>query len=104
MELNQIRYFLTLCRELNFTRAAEICHVSQPALTKAVKNLEEELGGELFRRERGNSHLTDLGRLVQPHLEQVLPATEMARAKPAVFARARKHPSRWLSCARSARM
>ena len=80
METNQVRYFLTLCRELNFTRAAELCHVSQPALTKAIKNLEEELGGELFRRERGNTHLTDLGRLVKPHFEQVFAATETARA------------------------
>ena len=92
MELNQIRYFLTLCRELNFTRAAELCHVSQPALTKAVKNLEEELGGELLRRERGNTHLTDLGRLMQPHLEQVLAATEMARAEAGSFRNAKKAP------------
>ena len=92
MELNQIRYFLTLCRELNFTRAAELCNVSQPALTKAVKNLEDELGGELFRRERGNSHLTDLGRLMQPHLEQVLAATEQARVEASSFRTAKKAP------------
>ena len=92
MELNQIRYFLTLCRELNFTRAAELCHVSQPALTKAIKNLEEELGGELFRRERGNSHLSYLGRLMQPHLEQVLAATELARAEAGSFKKAKKAP------------
>ena len=92
MELNQIRYFLTLCRELNFTRAAELCNVSQPALTKAIKNLEDELGGELFRRERGNSHLTDLGRLMQPHLEQVLAATEQARIEASSFRTAKKAP------------
>ncbi|MBY0510950.1 MAG: LysR family transcriptional regulator [Rhodospirillaceae bacterium] len=92
MELNQIRYFLTLSRELNFTRAAELCHVSQPALTKAVKNLEDELGGELFRRERGNSHLTDLGRLMQPHLEQVLAAAEQAKVEAGSFKSAKKAP------------
>lgn len=92
MELAQIRYFLTLCRELNFTRAAELCHVSQPALTKAIKNLEEELGGELFRRERGNSHLTDLGRLMRPHLEQVLGAAETARAEAGSFRTGKKAP------------
>lgn len=92
MELNQIRYFLSLCRELNFTRAAELCHVSQPALTKAIKNLEDELGGELFRRERGNSHLTDLGRLMQPHLEQVLAAAEQARTEAGSFRSAKKAP------------
>lgn len=79
MELHQVRYFLTLCRELNFTRAAALCHVSQPALTKAIKALEDELGGPLIRRERGNTHLTDLGRLVRPHLEQVLAGAEAAR-------------------------
>ncbi len=43
MELHQIRYFLAVCGTLNFTRAAEHCHVSQPSLTRAVKKLEDEL-------------------------------------------------------------
>lgn len=94
MEINQVRYFLTLCRELNFTRAAELCHVSQPALTKAIKNLEEELGGELFRRERGNTHLTDLGRLMKPHFEQVFAATETAREEAKSFRKVKKAPLR----------
>jgi DNA-binding transcriptional LysR family regulator len=81
VELHQVRYFLTLCRELNFTRAAEACHVSQPALTKAIKALEDELGGELFRRERGNTHLTDLGRVIQPHLQQILESTAVAQSQ-----------------------
>ncbi|MBL8644104.1 MAG: LysR family transcriptional regulator [Rhodospirillaceae bacterium] len=92
MELHQIRYFLTLCRELNFTRAAETCHVSQPALTKAIKTLEDELGGDLFRRERNNTHLTELGALVKPHLEQVLAATEAARDHAQGFKSAAKAP------------
>lgn len=92
MELSQIRYFLTLCRELNFTRAAEQCHVSQPALTRAIKNLEDELGGELFRRERGNTHLTDLGRMVKPHLEQVLAATEAAKEQASSFSTGTRAP------------
>ena len=50
MEMHQIRYFLMLAETLNFTRAAEQCHVSQPALTRAIKLLEEELGGLLFSR------------------------------------------------------
>jgi len=51
MEMHQVRYFLALCETLNFTRAAESCNVSQPALTRAVHKLEEELGGLLLRRE-----------------------------------------------------
>jgi LysR family hydrogen peroxide-inducible transcriptional activator len=94
VEIAQVRYFLTLCRELNFTRAAELCHVSQPALTKAIKNLEEELGGELFRRERGNTHLTDLGLLMRPHLEQVSAATEMAREEALSFRKVKTAPLR----------
>ena len=49
--MHQIRYFLAVCETLNFTRAAETCNVSQPALTKAVKKLEGELGNPLFFRE-----------------------------------------------------
>jgi DNA-binding transcriptional LysR family regulator len=50
MEMQQVRYFLALARELNFTRAAEACNVTQPALTRAIQALEAELGGRLFHR------------------------------------------------------
>ena len=43
MELHQVRYYVALCKTLNFTRAAEACNVSQPALTRAIQKLEEEL-------------------------------------------------------------
>ena len=71
MELKEIRYFLALSATLNFTKAAESCNVSQPALTRAIQKMEEELGGLLFSRERGNTHLTQLGRLIEPHLAEV---------------------------------
>ncbi|MBM3540528.1 MAG: LysR family transcriptional regulator, partial [Alphaproteobacteria bacterium] len=61
--MHQVRYFLAVCETLNFRKAAESCHVAQPSLTRAIKNLEDELGGPLFRRERQNTHLTDLGQL-----------------------------------------
>lgn len=70
MEMHQVRYFLAVARALNFTRAAEECHVSQPSLTRAIKLLEEELGGDLFRRERTLSHLTDLGQRMLPLMQQ----------------------------------
>src|SRR5262249_18360747 len=56
---------------LNFSRAAEKCKVSQPSLSRAIRALEKEFGGPLFLREGRNSHLSELGRMVQPHLEQV---------------------------------
>ncbi len=71
MEMHQVRYFLAVADTLNFTRAAEQCHVSQPALTRAIQQLEEELGGLLLRRERKLTHLTDFGRLIEPHLRQL---------------------------------
>ena len=70
MEMHQIRYFLAAARTLNFTRAAEECNVAQPSLTRAIQQLEEELGGDLFRRERKLSHLTDLGQRMLPLMQQ----------------------------------
>jgi len=79
MELHQVRYFVTLCRTLNFTRAAAECNVTQPALTRAIQRLEEELGGPLLFRERTMTQLTPLGRSMLPHLQSMLTAAETAR-------------------------
>src|SRR5215216_6165507 len=81
VEMHQIRYFLAVCETLNFTRAAEACNVSQPSLTRAIKGLEDELGGPLFRRERNNTHLTGLGEMMRPHLSQVLIETDAAKER-----------------------
>ncbi len=85
MEMHQVRYFLAVGELLNFTRAAERCNVSQPALTRAIKNLEDELGGPLFHRERTNTHLTELGRMMQPHLTEVLAQSEAAKVRAREF-------------------
>lgn len=79
MEMHQVRYFLAVARSLNFTRAAEECNVAQPSLTRAIQKLESELGGLLFHRERQNTHLTELGRMMQPHLERTYRAAQAAR-------------------------
>ncbi len=79
MEMHQVRYFLALAHTLNFTKAADECHVTQPALTRAIKQLEEELGGELIRRERNHSHLTELGRRMLPLLQQCHEAAASAK-------------------------
>jgi DNA-binding transcriptional LysR family regulator len=80
MELHQVKYFVAVSRLLNFTRAAEQCNVTQPALTKAIQKLELELGGELIHRERQLTQLTDLGKLVLPTLERLVAAAGAARS------------------------
>jgi LysR family transcriptional regulator, hydrogen peroxide-inducible genes activator len=81
MEFHELRYFLALAETLNFTKAAEVCNVSQPALSRAIQSLEQKLGGEpLVARERGNTHLTELGRIMRPYFEQVLDRMEQATA------------------------
>ena len=80
MEMQQVRYFLSLASTLNFTRAAEQCNVSQPALTRAIKGLEDELGGDLIRREGRLSHLTELGQRMLPLLRQCYEGAASAKA------------------------
>jgi len=75
----QVRYFLALAGTLNFTRAAEQCNVTQPALTKAVQKLEQELGGTLIHRERHLTQLTELGKMILPTLEKIFAAAEAVR-------------------------
>ena len=87
MELFQVRYFLALAKMLNFTRAAAACNVSQPALTRAIQKLEEELGGPLIYRERSLTQLTELGRAMLPHLETAYGAAEAATKQAAAFKR-----------------
>ncbi len=94
MEFNQVRYFLTLAETLNFTRAAEACNVTQPALTRAIQKLEEELGGLLFYRERSLTQLTELGQLMHPLLAQASAAAQSAREQAAAFKRRDKSPLR----------
>jgi DNA-binding transcriptional LysR family regulator len=90
MEMHQIRYFLAVAEELNFTRAAEKCNVAQPSLTRAVKLLEEELGGPLFNRERSRTHLSELGRMVHPYLMQAYEQTRSVKEKALGFTRLKR--------------
>lgn len=90
--MHQIRYFLALVEELNFTRASSRTGVSQPALSRAIKMLEEELGGALFRRERDRTHLTELGRMVWPHLATVYEQSMLAKRASEDYTTMRKVP------------
>lgn len=85
MEMHHIRYFLAVARDLNFTRAAEHCNVSQPALTRAIQQLEEELGGPLLRREGKLSHLTDLGERMLPLMSRCLESALAAKSLASSF-------------------
>jgi DNA-binding transcriptional LysR family regulator len=85
MEMHQVRYFLAVARTLNFTRAAEECHVAQPSLTRAIKLLEGELGGDLFRRERPRTMLTPLGERMFPLLKECYDSAQSARALAAMI-------------------
>ena len=84
MEMHQVRYFLAVAQLLNFTRAAEECNVTQPSLTRAIKQLEAELGGDLFRRERP-TQLTELGQRMHPLLKQCYDAAVGARSLASSF-------------------
>jgi DNA-binding transcriptional LysR family regulator len=64
MELALLRSFLALAGQLHFGRTARLLNVSQPALTKRIRQLESEIGGQLFRRGRNGTRLTDVGGLL----------------------------------------
>lgn len=72
MEIRVLRYFLEIARERNMTRAAEYLHVSQPTLSKQMKELETELGKKLFRRGSSSVHLTNEGMLLRKRAEDIL--------------------------------
>ncbi len=71
MELNKLYYFYVVAKHEHVTKAAEELHVSQPALTKTVKLLEEEIGVPLFRKEKRNIRLTEYGKFLKTRLEAV---------------------------------
>ncbi|SFO39159.1 LysR family transcriptional regulator [Sphingomonas sp. OK281] len=79
MELNQVSYFLHLADTLNFTAAARLSSVSQPSLTRAIRRLEEELGGPLIHRDGKNSRLTGLGHDVEAEFRRMAVAVKSVR-------------------------
>ena len=94
MEMSQIRYALAVGRSLNFTRAADECGVSQPALTKAIHNLEAELGNPLFHREGKRVLVSEFGRSMLPHLQHIMDEAETARTVATNFRLIRSAPIR----------
>lgn len=79
MSLRQMEYFLTVLEEASFTRAAEVLHVSQPALSHQIKALEKSVGGALLERLPRGVCLTPMGRAFRPHAELAVRSAAQAR-------------------------
>ena len=84
LSLKQLRYFEALTRQNHFGRAAEVCAISQPALSMQIKEMEAELGAPLFERGAREVHLTNLGAALAPRVREILRSvdelTDLARA------------------------
>lgn len=78
MELRQLRYFVAVAKELNFTRAAARLRVAQPALSRQVRRLEEELGAALFERSPRGARLTEAGATFLREAEALLEQSDRA--------------------------
>lgn len=81
MDLEVLRAFLVTAREENVTRAARLLHVSQPALSRQLRQLEEELGTALFLRGQHSVSLTEAGMLFRRRAQEMLSLAERARAE-----------------------
>lgn len=81
MELDQLRYFLQVAKRGNFTRASEDLLISQPALSRSIQKLEEELGQPVFERKTRSVSLTEAGTLLQSRAQQVLSIIEDTKAE-----------------------
>jgi LysR family transcriptional regulator, hydrogen peroxide-inducible genes activator len=81
MDLDQLRYFLGVAEHQNFTRAAEKLRISQPALSRSIQKLEEELKQPVFERKTRTISLTEAGMLLQSRAQQVLTILEDTKAE-----------------------
>ncbi len=90
MELRHLRYFMTVATERSFTRAAEILHISQPPLSRQIRELETEIGARLFVRNTRNVSMTEAGRLFHEQAAQIIARVEELKNMMARFADAER--------------
>ncbi len=79
MELRHLRNFIAVAEELHFARAAEKLHIEQSPLSRSIKELEDELGVQLFARTTRSTRLTRAGKLFLEHVPRVFAALQQAR-------------------------
>ena len=81
MELRVLNYFLTVARERTISKAAEVLHLSQPTLSKQLKDLEEELGVQLFIRGNREISLTEDGVYLQNRGKEILSLVDTKKTR-----------------------
>ncbi|SDP34553.1 LysR substrate binding domain-containing protein [Paracidovorax cattleyae] len=79
MEFRHLRCFQAVAEELHFARAAERLHIEQSPLSRAIKELEEDLGTRLFIRNSRNTHLSRTGQVFKEHVPRIFTALQQAR-------------------------
>jgi LysR family transcriptional regulator, benzoate and cis,cis-muconate-responsive activator of ben and cat genes len=86
VELRHLRYFVAVAEELNFSRAAQRLHVSQPPLSRQIRDLETELNVTLFERTRQSVRLTSAGRITLLHARKLLRDSDLLRSEAQIAA------------------
>jgi DNA-binding transcriptional LysR family regulator len=91
MEIRHLKYFLSVAEELNFGRAAEKMHISQPPLSRQIMDLEEELGAKLFERTSKGVELTPAGRYLRHEAARLVSMSELIKDRVATIGRESSH-------------